>query len=51
MRFGIVHVDYETQQRTVKKSGRFYRDMIDAKGVDEGIFEAYVQGEQYPENG
>ncbi|WP_130798692.1 GH1 family beta-glucosidase [Streptomyces otsuchiensis] len=27
-RFGIVHVDYETQQRTVKDSGLWYRDTI-----------------------
>jgi beta-glucosidase len=28
MRFGLVHVDYETQQRTIKSSGRWYRDHI-----------------------
>ncbi|MEM6760082.1 MAG: GH1 family beta-glucosidase [Pseudomonadota bacterium] len=27
MRFGIVHVDYETQKRTVKKSGEWYADL------------------------
>ncbi|HEX6087435.1 MAG TPA: GH1 family beta-glucosidase [Thermoanaerobaculia bacterium] len=27
-RFGIVHVDYATQQRTVKDSGKFYADVI-----------------------
>ncbi|HWU61025.1 MAG TPA: GH1 family beta-glucosidase [Ensifer sp.] len=27
MRFGLVHVDYETQQRTVKKSGHWYREL------------------------
>jgi beta-glucosidase len=27
-RFGIVHVDYETQKRTPKKSARFYADVI-----------------------
>jgi beta-glucosidase len=27
-RFGLVHVDYETQERTIKDSGRFYRDEI-----------------------
>ncbi|MCJ8521380.1 beta-glucosidase [Pseudorhizobium tarimense] len=27
MRFGLVHVDYETQERTVKKSGKWYRDL------------------------
>jgi beta-glucosidase len=29
-RFGIVHVDYETQQRTVKDSARFYAEVIRA---------------------
>lgn len=27
-RFGIVHVDFETQQRTIKKSGRWYSNFI-----------------------
>jgi len=27
-RFGIVHVDYETQKRTVKRSGRVYAQLI-----------------------
>lgn len=27
-RFGLVHVDYETQQRTLKSSARAYRDLI-----------------------
>jgi beta-glucosidase len=27
-RFGLVHVDYETQERTVKDSGRSYRELI-----------------------
>ncbi len=27
-RFGIVHVDYETQQRTVKKSGLWFRELL-----------------------
>ena len=30
MRFGIVHVDYETQARTVKKSGHWYADLVAA---------------------
>jgi beta-glucosidase len=42
-RFGIVHVDYETQQRTLKDSAKWYRDflskqkeaaLIGAKGAD-----------------
>ena len=27
-RFGIVHVDYETQKRTIKRSGRVYAQLI-----------------------
>ena len=30
-RFGIVHVDYETQKRTLKDSAIWYRDMIAAQ--------------------
>ena len=29
-RFGLVHVDYETQRRTIKESGYWYRDGIAA---------------------
>jgi beta-glucosidase len=32
-RFGIVHVDYETQVRTVKDSGRFYSEVIRSHGA------------------
>ena len=32
-RFGIVALDYATQERTVKPSGRFYADVIAAGGV------------------
>jgi beta-glucosidase len=32
-RFGIVHVDYETQVRTVKDSGRFYSEVIRTNGA------------------
>jgi beta-glucosidase len=31
-RFGIVHVDYSTQERTIKSSGAFYRDVIRSNG-------------------
>jgi beta-glucosidase len=30
-RFGIVHVDYDTQVRTVKRSGKWYQDLIAAR--------------------
>ena len=31
-RFGIVHVDFETQVRTPKDSARLYRDIINTNG-------------------
>jgi beta-glucosidase len=32
-RFGLIHVDYETQKRTVKQSGWWYRDLIASNGA------------------
>ncbi|RIA43881.1 beta-glucosidase [Hephaestia caeni] len=32
-RFGIVHVDFETQARTLKNSAHFYRDVIAGNGA------------------
>ncbi|HEV3455199.1 MAG TPA: GH1 family beta-glucosidase [Thermoanaerobaculia bacterium] len=32
-RFGIVHVDYDTQQRTPKASARFYSEVIRTRGA------------------
>jgi beta-glucosidase len=31
-RLGIVHIDYETQKRTVKESGRYYAQVIACNG-------------------
>jgi beta-glucosidase len=33
-RFGLVHVDYDTQVRTIKDSGRWYRDVMASNGFD-----------------
>ena len=33
-RFGIVHVNYETQKRTIKDSGYWYRDTIKTLGAN-----------------
>ena len=49
-RFGIVHLDYETQVRTVKQSGRFLQAMIRCGGVDEAMFAAYVAPTAYHTN-
>ena len=32
-RFGIVHVNYATQQRTIKRSGRYYAGVIESNGA------------------
>lgn len=32
-RFGIVHVNYATQERTIKDSGRYYSRIIDSNGA------------------
>jgi beta-glucosidase len=32
-RFGLVHTDFETQLRTVKNSGYWFRDFLNGKAV------------------
>jgi beta-glucosidase len=32
-RFGLVHVDYQTQKRTLKDSAYWYRDLISSSGA------------------
>ncbi len=46
-RFGLVHVDYETQKRTIKKSGNFYSEIIKNQGVTQEMFDKYVKDETY----
>jgi beta-glucosidase len=33
-RFGIIHVDFETQKRTLKASAHFYKDVIRTRGAN-----------------
>jgi beta-glucosidase len=33
-RFGLIHVDYSTQKRTIKDSGHWYRDLISKNGFN-----------------
>ena len=42
-RFGIVHVDYETQKRTVKPSGKLYASIIKNGGVTDEAFDKFVK--------
>jgi beta-glucosidase len=46
-RFGLVHVDYSTQKRTVKKSGRFYSAMIKNKCVTNEMYDEFVSAQEY----
>ncbi|MFZ2539935.1 MAG: family 1 glycosylhydrolase, partial [Oscillospiraceae bacterium] len=46
-RFGLVHVDYETQKRTTKNAGDFYSEVIRAGGMTEEIYEKYVKNQEY----
>ena len=46
-RFGLVHVDYATMERAVKKSGKLYSDIIRDGGVSEESYRRYVEGEGY----
>jgi beta-glucosidase len=45
-RFGIVNIDFTTQERKVKKSGYFYKDLIE-NGLTDEIFNKYVKDEEY----
>jgi Beta-glucosidase/6-phospho-beta-glucosidase/beta-galactosidase len=44
-RFGIVKINYETQERTVNKSGEFFSEIIKNKGVNEEMYEKYIKEE------
>lgn len=46
-RFGLVHVNYENQKRTLKKAGEFYSQILRAGGVTEEIFDKYVKNQKY----
>jgi beta-glucosidase len=46
-RFGLVHVDYETQKRTIKKSGRFFSAIIQDGGVSDALYDEYVAPQKY----
>lgn len=46
-RFGIVHVDYETQERTVKNSGKLYASIAKNRGVTEEAYDAFVKDSVY----
>ena len=46
-RFGLVHLNYETKERTVKQSGKLYASMIKNGGVTEEAYDEFVKNSQY----
>ena len=47
-RFGLVALDYETQERTIKDSGRFYADIVKNSGITQEAYDRWVAGRSYP---
>ncbi|HHY83438.1 MAG TPA: glycoside hydrolase family 1 protein [Clostridiales bacterium] len=41
-RFGLVHVDFDTQERNVRNSGRFYSEVCDKLEVTQEMIEKYL---------
>ncbi len=41
-RFGLVHINYENQKRTIKNSGHFYSTIIKNKGVTQEDYNKYL---------
>lgn len=46
-RFGLVHTNYETLERSVKRSGEFYSAVIKNRGVTEEMYNEYVACQEY----
>ena len=49
-RFGLVHNNYETQERTIKDSGHFYSRLIKDREVTKDVYEYYVAKQTYPDH-
>ena len=46
-RFGLVHVNYVTEERTVKRAGEFYTQIIEQNGITHDLYEQYVEPQKY----
>lgn len=49
-RFGLVELDFESQERRVRESGRFYADVIANGGVTTAAYERWVAPQIYRTN-
>jgi len=47
-RFGLVALDYPSQRRTLRESGRFYADIVANGGVTDDAYRRWVDGRRYP---
>ena len=47
-RFGLVALDYQTQQRTIRDSGRFFAGIAAAGGVSHAAYLRFVGDQRYP---
>ena len=43
-RFGLVHINYQTQERTIKESGLFYGEICKKKAVTTDMINRYIRG-------
>lgn len=41
-RFGLIHVDFQTQKRTIRDSGRFYAEVCEKKAVTDEMLRRYL---------
>jgi beta-glucosidase len=46
-KFGLVALNYETQERTIRDSGRFFSDIIKNGGITPDAYEKFVSQQQY----
>lgn len=42
-RFGLVAVDYDTQERTIRNSGKFYGKICQKKVIDKPMIQTYLE--------
>ena len=46
-RFGLVHINYKTQERTLKESGKLYASIIKNRGVTDEAYTEFVEKSEY----
>ncbi|MBO5109736.1 MAG: glycoside hydrolase family 1 protein [Clostridia bacterium] len=46
-KFGLVRIDPQTRERQIKRSGRFYSEIIRHGGVTDAMYKEYVEGQEY----